>query len=45
MSVPDSDLPDGLLLPNNSFVKEREKIIIDTDPGIGDFISSIYQFL
>ncbi|XP_031092054.1 uridine nucleosidase 1-like [Ipomoea triloba] len=44
MSVPDSDFPDGLLLPNNSFVKEREKIIIDTDPGIDDAMAILMAF-
>lgn len=31
MSICDGDLVDS----NNSFAKQREKIIIDTDPGIG----------
>ncbi|CAH9071698.1 unnamed protein product [Cuscuta epithymum] len=38
MSVADSGLP------NSSFVKEREKIIIDTDPGIDDAMAILMAF-
>lgn len=46
MSNCDGDLVDGLENPNNnSFAKQREKIIIDTDPGIGKNFSLFFSFL
>lgn len=38
MSIPRSGEIDGLVIPNNCCAKKREKIIIDTDPGIGKFV-------
>lgn len=40
MSICDGDLVDS----NNSFAKQREKIIIDTDPGIDDSMTILMAF-
>lgn len=40
MSICDGDL----VTPNNCFAKQREKIIIDTDPGIDDSMTILMAF-
>ncbi|XP_060177018.1 uridine nucleosidase 1-like isoform X2 [Lycium barbarum] len=43
MSISGS-LPDVLVAPNDSLAKKREKIIIDTDPGIDDSMAILMAF-
>ncbi|XP_022842736.1 uridine nucleosidase 1-like isoform X2 [Olea europaea var. sylvestris] len=44
MSIPRSGEIDGLVIPNNCCAKKREKIIIDTDPGIDDSMAILMAF-
>ncbi|KAK6147170.1 hypothetical protein DH2020_018082 [Rehmannia glutinosa] len=44
MSILQSDGIDGVLISDNCFSKKREKIIIDTDPGIDDSMAILMAF-
>lgn len=45
MSILDSGKIDGMVDPDNGFPKKYEKIIIDTDPGIGKKLNPPFGFL
>ncbi|KAL0347070.1 UNVERIFIED_CONTAM: Uridine nucleosidase 1 [Sesamum calycinum] len=44
MSISQSDGIDGVVVSDNCFSKKREKIIIDTDPGIDDSMAILMAF-
>ncbi|KAK4419357.1 Uridine nucleosidase 1 [Sesamum alatum] len=44
MSISESGGIDGVLVSDNCFSKQREKIIIDTDPGIDDSMAIFMAF-